>query len=167
VIHERLFSLLETLAEVDLDWLGLETQQYLMQGYVGLESPDTLTAVRKAISDAVPRDAVNLSFAVDEVEDQPFEKSQQIDLAIAFIVNRLSSLLGMASDSINRLDQLPATESRSAQDRDRRGSLLHVLATPELTYVTSLKELEVAQDFIANLERTLNAWRDSLSDGAP
>lgn len=167
MLDERLFSLLATLAAVDLDWLGIETEQYLLQGIVGLESQETLTGVRKAISDAVPRDAVGFSFPVDEAADQPFEKSQQIDLAIKFIVTRLRSIVGMTSDSIERLAELSGTPTITAQGRDGGGNIFHVLATPESTHVTSVEDLELARRFIADLERSLQDWRDSLSDGTP
>jgi len=99
VIDKRIFPLLETLAESNLDWLVKEILAAIEQGASQIESEDAIILVQAQVrrNDDVRSEGEEQA---KMARSRPLEGNEQVELAAELVVSRVKESLHMAKQSI-------------------------------------------------------------------
>lgn len=160
MIEPRIYSLLQTLAAADLDWLSREILDGLTAGRVAAASPEQMELARKL---ANRRDQYAVFAGSEQFEvagDKPFTNDEQINYAADYTVARLTDVIKTMETSLGSLERL-------LKDRDplesgtSAGTIMLSLDGADSTATTSMEDLRLAKDGLGELRNAVMIWRNA------
>lgn len=165
----RLAELISALAEAGVSWLSVEILDAVRQGRPPEESREALVSAQRAV-----RARTKIKPDVERPPTLPPEPSQfygddQIDYAVAYVVDRLTDAIATFQASLDQLDKIALYGDQSIAETvgGRRLGPAVALQIGEEGAVIDRIVTENVQQALAMLKSALHEWAVSTRRGGP
>lgn len=167
IIDLRLLPLIETLADSGADWLAFEILDGIRSGKLAEDSEDDVREAHRAVRSFRRYETSPPEMEVKETLSQPLAGDDQIDYAVAYVIDRISQAIEMAKASLQQLDQI-ASRSRVGVEPAEVGIALATdvhIRMEGTKFVSTQKQAEAALSILPELRKALLQWSQSVRQG--
>jgi len=162
-IDPRLLPLIETLVATGADWLAFEIVDGIRSGRPTEDSDEEVRAALRAVRSSKQYESAQ----PESMAVKPLIGDDQIEFAAAYVVDRLSHAIYMASLSIEQLDNIVfRSQTGSAPTKRGDGDSVRIdIRLEDSDMVLKRVQAQAAQDGLAQLTTALSDWSQAVRHG--